>query len=105
MPIPLSNGNIPMDNNSAERAIRPFTIGRKNWVNMFSTNGAQASAVIYSLVETARANNIRVYDYLELLLTELPKRVDDKDNSFIQDLLPWSDNVQQKCQAPPKKRY
>lgn len=53
----LSNGNIPMDNNSAERAIRPFTIGRKNWVNMFSTNGAQASAVIYSLVETARANN------------------------------------------------
>ena len=98
----LSNGNIPMDNNSAERAIRPFTIGRKNWVNMFSTNGAQASAVIYSLVETARANNIRVYDYLELLLTELPKHVDDKDNSFIQDLLPWSDNVQQKCQAPPK---
>ena len=91
-----------MDNNSAERAIRPFTIGRKNWVNMFSTNGAQASAVIYSLVETARANNIRVYDYLELLLTELPKHVDDKDNSFIQDLLPWSDNVQQKCQAPPK---
>ena len=91
-----------MDNNSAERAIRPFTIGRKNWVNMFSTNGAQASAVIYSLVETARDNNIRVYDYLELLLTELPKHVDDKDNSFIQDLLPWSDNVQQKCQAPPK---
>ena len=91
-----------MDNNSAERAIRPFTIGRKNWVNMFSTNGAQASAVIYSLVETARANNIRVYDYLALLLTELPKHVDDKDNSFIQDLLPWSDNVQQKCQAPPK---
>ena len=91
-----------MDNNSAERAIRPFTIGRKNWVNMFSTNGAQASAVIYSLIETARANNIRVYDYLELLLTELPKHVDDKDNSFIQGLLPWSDNVQQKCQAPPK---
>ena len=91
-----------MDNNSAERAIRPFTIGRKNWVNMFSTNSAQASDVIYSLVETARANNIRVYDYLELLLTELPKHVDDKDNSFIQDLLPWSDNVQQKCQAPPK---
>ena len=91
-----------MDNNSAERAIRPFTIGRKNWVNMFSTNGAQASAVIYSLVESARANNIRVYNYLELLLTELPKHVDDKDNSFIQDLLPWSDNVQQKCQAPPK---
>lgn len=91
-----------MDNNSAERAIRPFTIGRKNWVNMFSTNDAQASAVIYSLVETAKANNIRVYDYLELLLTELPKHVDDKDNSFIQDLLPWSDNVQQKCQAPPK---
>lgn len=98
----LSNGSIPMDNNSAEQAIRPFTLGRKNWVNMFSSNGAEASAVIYSLVETAKANEIRVYDYLELLLTELPKHVDDTDNSFIQNLMPWSDKVKEKCQAPPK---
>ncbi len=98
----LNDGNIPLDNNAAERAIRPFTLGRKNWVNMFSSNGAQASAVIYSLVETAKANNIRVYDYLELLLTELSQHADEEDTSFIKDLLPWSDHVREKCQNPPK---
>lgn len=98
----LSNGSVPMDNNAAERAIRPFTLGRKNWVNMFSKNGAQASAVIYSLVETAKANNIRVYDYLQLLLTELSAHAKDEDTSFIQDLLPWSDNVIEKCKNPKK---
>ena len=49
-----------------------------------------------------KPNEIRVYDYLELLLTELPKHVDDTDNSFIQNLMPWSDKVKEKCQAPPK---
>lgn len=57
-----------MDNNVAERGIRPFTLGRKNWVNMDSIRGAQASAILYSLVETAKANNLRVYEYLEYLL-------------------------------------
>ena len=91
-----------MDNNIAERAIRPFTLGRKNWVNMFSGNGAQASAVIYSLVETAKANNLRVHDYLELLLSELSAHARDEDRSFIADLLPWSDNVIEKCRNPKK---
>ena len=49
----LSDGNVPMDNNLAEQATRPFTLGRKNWVNMFSSKGAQPSSLIYSLVETA----------------------------------------------------
>ena len=56
----LSDPLIPMDNNRAEQAIRPFTLGRKNWVNMYSTRGAQSSAVLYSLVETAKANNLNV---------------------------------------------
>ena len=54
-----------MDNNTAERAIRPFTLRRKNWVNVDSIRGAEASAVMYSLVETAKANGLRVYEYLE----------------------------------------
>lgn len=98
----LSDGNVPMDNNRAEQAIRPFTIGRKNWVNMYSTKGAQASAVIYSIVETAKANNLKVYDYMEYLFTELPKHMDDKKRDFIKDLLPWAEAVQEKCHSPKK---
>ena len=53
-----------MDNNYAEQAIRPFTIGRKNFVLIESSNGARASAMLYSLVETAKANQLNVYQYL-----------------------------------------
>ena len=68
----LTDGKVPMDNNTAERAIRPFTLGRKNWVNVDSIRGAEASAIMYSLVETAKANGLRVYEYLEYLLTFSP---------------------------------
>ncbi len=98
----LDNGDVPMDNNRAEQAIRPFTVGRKNWVNMYSENGAQSSAVIYSLVETAKANNLRVHEYLELLLSELSAHADDTDRSFLMDLLPWSKLVQEKCHSLKK---
>lgn len=101
----LEDGNVPMDNNRAEQAIRPFTLGRKNWVNVFSEKGAEASSVIYSLVETAKANNLRVYDYLELLLTELPKHSSDTNLDFLQDLLPWADAVQEKCHVKTKPQY
>ena len=57
----LDNSDVPMDNNTAERAIRPFTVDRKNWVNVDSIRGAEASAIMYSLVETAKANGFRVY--------------------------------------------
>ena len=91
-----------MDNNRAEQAIRPFTLGRKNWVNMYSEKGATASAIIYSLVETAKANDLKVYDYLELLIKELSEHAEDKDRSFITDLLPWSKSVQKKCHLSKK---
>ncbi len=93
----LSDGNIPMDNNYAEQAIRPFTIGRKNFVIIESDNGAKASAVLYSLVETAKANQLNTYKYFELLLSEIPKHMDDKDLSFVDELLPWSSRVQREC--------
>lgn len=99
----LSDGNVPPDNNYAEQAIRPFTIGRKNFILMESDNGAKASAIIYSLVETAKANEINTYKYLELLLTEIPKHMEDKDLSFIDDLLPWSPRVQKECPSKYKK--
>ena len=99
----LDDGNIPMDNNYAEQAIRPFTIGRKNFVITESDKGAKASAIIYSLAETAKANGLNTYKYFELLLTEMPKHMDDKNLSFLEDLLPWSDRVQNECPSLYKK--
>ncbi|MBP5414174.1 MAG: transposase domain-containing protein, partial [Lachnospiraceae bacterium] len=90
-------------NNYAEQAIRPFTIGRKNFVLIESENGAKASAVLYSLVETAKANNLNTYKYFEMLLKELPEHLDDKDLRFIDNLMPWSKRVQEECQSQYKK--
>ena len=98
----LTNGDVPMDNNAAERAIRPFTVGRKNWVLIDTIKGAKASAVIYSLVETAKANNLRTYEYLELLLTEIPNHLDDKNFDYFENLMPWSDYVKERCHTLKK---
>lgn len=99
----LEDGEIPMDNNLAEQAIRPFTIGRKNFVLINTDHGAKASAMLYSLVETAKANNLNTYKYLELLLTVIPQHMDDKDRKFLEALLPWSPLVQEKCKSLIKK--
>ena len=82
-----------MDNNAAEQAIRGFCVGKKNWTMIDTTYGAQASAIIYSIAETAKANNLKPYKYFEHLLTEIPKHMDDKSTDFIADLLPWSDKL------------
>ena len=59
----LENGNVPLDNNAAERAIRNFCIGRKNWVIIDTIRGTQSSAMIYSIAETAKANHLKPYEY------------------------------------------
>ena len=63
----LEDGNIPIDNNRAENAIRPFCLGRKNWLFSASVKGADASAIFYSLVATACANGLNVEEYLTRL--------------------------------------
>ena len=93
----LEDGEVPMDNNSAEQAIRPFCVGKKNWVMIDTIAGAEASAIIYSIAETAKANNLKPYNYFEYLLTEIPKHMDDHDVSFCEDLLPWSDKLPAEC--------
>ena len=82
----LDDGNRPIDNNRAENAIRPFVIGRKNWLFSNSQAGARASANLYSLIETAKANQLNPYDYLKHIFTELPN-VQNADD--IESLLPW----------------
>lgn len=93
----LENGEVPIDNSATERAIRPFTIGRANWHIIDTIHGAQASAVIYSLVETAKANKLKIYEYLKHLLTEIPKHMDNTSLDFLEDLLPWSENLPEEC--------
>ena len=76
----LTNGDVPMDNSASERSIRTFCIGKKNWMFHDSVVGAESSAIIYSISETAKLNNLRPYYYFKHLLTELPKMVDENGN-------------------------
>lgn len=93
----LEDGNIHIDNSATERAIRPFTIGRANWHIIDTVHGAEASAMIYSLVETAKANHLKIYEYLKYLLTEISKHMDDTNMDFLVDLLPWSEKLPEEC--------
>ena len=68
----LDYGDVPISNNLAENAIRPFAVGRKNWLFCDSVKGAESSAIVYSLVETAKANGVEPYEYLLLVLSMLP---------------------------------
>lgn len=86
----LEDGEVPIDNNASERAIRGFCIGKKNWQMIGTINGAHSSAIIYSIAETAKANNLKPYDYFLYLLEEIPKHMEQKDRTFLEDLLPWS---------------
>ena len=83
----LNDGQYPMDNNPVENAIRPFAIGRKNWIFSASVKGVKASANLYSLIETAKANGLEPYAYLKRVFTELPNATSYGD---VDRLLPSS---------------
>jgi hypothetical protein len=93
----LEDGEVPMDNNSAEQSIRSFCIGKKNCVMIDTIAGADSRAIIYSIAETVKENHLKPYDYFEHLLTEIPKHMDEKDSRFCEDLLPWSDKLPNHC--------
>ncbi len=82
----LDDGHYPIDNNLAENAIRPFAIGRKNWLFSNSQAGARASANLYSLIETAKTNGLNPYHYLLRIFTDLPNAQTLED---VEALLPW----------------
>lgn len=83
----LGDGVYPIDNNLAENAIRPFVVGRKNWLFANSQAGAKASANLYSLIQTAKANELKPYEYLKQVFKELPNAQSLED---IETLLPWN---------------
>lgn len=102
----LSDGEVPIDNLASERTLRTFTIGRKNWMTINTVRGAEASAIIYSVTETARANDLNVYYYMKHLLTELTQAVradgsvNEKD---LEPLMPWSKDLPAECYNKRRK--
>ncbi len=93
----LLDGRCSISNNIAENSIRPFTVGRKNWLFCDTPKGADASAIVYSLVETAKANNLNVYSYLNYLLLYMPGMEYKKYPELMDDMMPWSERVQNEC--------
>ena len=102
----LTDGRVPLDNSMAERSIRAFVTGRKNWQVIDTIRGAKASAVAYSIAETAKANHLKPYEYFEYLLTELPKRINAPHTSddYLDDLLPWSESLPESCRKTEKPK-
>lgn len=96
----LTDGEVPIDNNASERAIRGFCIGKKNWQMIDTISGARSSAIIYSIAETAKANNLKPYEYFEYLLSVIPEHMEDTDTSFLEDLLPWSEALPENIRKP-----
>lgn len=88
----LEDGRIEISNNRAENSIRPFCVGRRNWLFSNTVKGAEASAAIYSLVETAKLNNLKPYDYFEYLLTVLTE-IDINDDKELEKIMPWSKSL------------
>ena len=93
----LLDGRLEISTNRIENMIRPYAIGRKNWLFADTVNGAQSSAVVYSIVRTAVANGLNPYQYLLHLFTHLPTLLSKTPEAELSRFLPWSDEVQDKC--------
>lgn len=95
----LEDGNCVISNNIAENSIKPFTVGRKNWQFCGSPQGAKASACVYTLVETAKANGLNPFKYLEFLLSRLPGLNITTSSQTLDLMMPWDSLVQDTCKA------
>lgn len=96
----LENGDVPIDNSASERAIRTFCLGKRNWMFHNTKRGATASAMVYSISETAKLNELKPYYYFKYVLTELPKLCDENGNIDPADLdylMPWSESLPEEC--------
>jgi transposase len=99
----LEDGHLSIDNNACERSIKGFALGRRAWLFCKSIQGAEASAVIYSIVETAKLNGLRPHTYLTYVLDTMRCHQEDTDYSFIDDLLPWSPKLPDTCKLNMSK--
>lgn len=97
----MLDGRLEISNNRAERAIKPFVIGRKNFLFSKSPKGATASAIVYSVIETAKANGLNPFFYLTYLFEKLPN-IDQANMDQLDALLPWSKSIPDECKVPNK---
>ena len=95
----MKDGRLELDNNRGERSIKPFVIGRKNWLFSNTPRGAKASAMIYSIIETAKENKLNPFVYLTYLFEKLPQLTDPKDTQELDKLLPWSQTLPVTCRV------
>jgi hypothetical protein len=94
----LKDGRLELTNNRAERAVKPFVTGRKNWLFANTEKGADTSAILYSIVQTALYNNLNVYHYIDYLLSV----ISDTNINQLNDLLPWSNKLPDYLKKPVK---
>ena len=94
----FEDGRLELDNSLAERTVKPFVIGRKNWLFADTPAGADASCILYSLVETAKQNGLIPYEYLRYVFEQMPGRRYTDD--FIESLMPWSGNIPEHVKTP-----
>lgn len=86
----LMDGNIPCDNGHVERVIRSYSVGRANWLFADTVYGAEVNAIVYSITETAKANQVNVGCYLQYLFEEVPKYLEQPGRGLLPDMMPWS---------------
>lgn len=94
----LQDGRLELDNNRAERSIKPFVIGRKNWLFSNTPKGAASSATVYSIVETAKENGLNPFNYLVYLFDKLPN-IDINDKNILDNFMPWSKTLPEECRV------
>ena len=93
------DGRTELSNNRAENAVRPFAVGRKNWLFCNTVKGARSSAIVYSVIETAKANGLKPFEYLEYLLETIPNTT----TGGLGDLLPWAGTIPEHCRMSIKE--
>lgn len=96
----LKDGRLEIDNNRAERAIKPFVMGRKNWLFANTPRGAKSSAIIFSVIETAKQNRLHPFRYLAYLFEQLPLLSNLQDPAVLAAYLPWSAELPAECRIP-----
>ena len=102
MRIFLEYGALEIDNNASERAIKPFVIGRKNWLFSNTSKGAKASALIYSIIETSKANGLIVEKYLVYLFDRIAN-CESIDDEFLDEIVPWANNLPEELKTKTNK--
>lgn len=89
----VNDGKIPIDNSRAERTIRPFAVHRKNWLFADTVAGAKANAVWYSIIESAKVNNLNINKYILYLLSTLSQLEGEQEEDSLEKYLPWSEDL------------